>query len=124
MRLLVPIFMCAALVISCGGDDDKGLELPNGEACEQGDCASGLCLEQLGEVEVPGGMCSDECMWGENPGDPDTCADGEVCLKYNPTNEYLCFQNCTAHADCREDEGYECMCLDFFCIAAACVPPL
>ena len=78
----------------------------------------------LGEVEVPGGFCTATCEWGENPGDPDTCGDGEVCLRYNPTQEFFCFQNCTSNADCRGEETWTCVCLDHLCGTQVCIPPL
>ena len=124
MRQIVPILMFVFLAGACAGNGEE--VLLNGEACEADDnhCESGLCVEALGEVEVPGGFCTDECMWGENPGDPDTCAEGEICLRYNPTNEYLCYQRCSQQADCRGEEGWSCECLDFFCSVQACIPPL
>jgi len=118
--------MVVLMLGACGDDETPPEPILNGEACEIDGlpCESGLCVETLGDNVVPGGFCTAECEWGENPGDPDTCAEGEVCLRYNPTQEFFCFQECISIADCRGDEDWDCLCLDFFCSVNVCIPPL
>lgn len=130
IRSIIPALLLT-LVVACGDDGkNEPTLLENGAACQADNedevCTDpAFCLEEFENgVELAGGMCTDECAWGENPGDPDTCGDGEVCLRYNPTQEYVCFQECSSDADCREDDGWSCLCLDFFCSTSACVPEL
>jgi len=125
-------FLIAALVslfaVACGDGAKEPDLLENGAACaadnEDEVCTDpAFCLEEFENgTPVAGGMCTDECEWNEDY--TDTCSDGELCLRYNPTGEKVCFQGCSADADCREDDGYSCLCLDFFCQSQACVPDL
>jgi len=118
---------------ACGSDGPEPITLENGEACVADNldevCASDLCLEEFGDgVEVDGGMCTDVCAWNDDA--TDTCTNGvdgdggQICLNYRPSGEFFCFDDCTTDADCRADEGWSCLCLDFFCGEAACVPDL
>jgi len=129
----IVIFAICLITSSCGSGGPDPVE--NGVTCELSEeCVSGNCVTEFqDETEVAGGFCTDECAWLTTDGEEceagldclvDSCPDTELCLRYNPTGEKVCFQKCTANEDCRVNEGWECVCLDFFCDAQACVPPL
>lgn len=69
-----------------------------GAACgENCDCGSGPpgweCLDT-----PPGGYCTHGCVPGSDP-----CPEGSACLGER------CYDMCATEADCRADEGYECI---------------
>lgn len=119
MKLVMGILMSVMLVAACG-DDGGDATLQNGESCMMdGECVSGTCVTEFENgQEVLGGLCTNECSFE----DEDSCAEGEICLRYNPTNEFVCFPTCDTNEDCRAD--WSCACLDFFCVSKACAPPL
>lgn len=120
--LLALIFVLAA----CGDDGPSVTVLDNGAACEaesETEVCAGTCVTAFqDEVEIAGGLCTEECTWNEDQSD--TCVDGEVCLRYNPTQEFYCFPNCETDADCRTEDMWTCACLDLFCSEKGCLPPL
>jgi hypothetical protein len=80
-------------------------------------------LEEFADgVDVDEGLCTDTCEWNEDFSD--TCAEGSICLNYNPTDEFFCFQDCLVDTDCRVEDGWSCLCLDHLCGEAACIPDL
>ncbi len=112
--LILALFTLAA----CGGDDPT----PDGQSCSaNNECASYLCLRTFDNgVEVAGGTCTSECEWYEDF--TDSCPDGQVCLRYNATDEYYCFDECAESSDCREDDGWYCQFVGLD--TSACIPPL
>jgi len=115
-------------VAACGGNDGpEPIILENGEACVADNpdevCASDLCLEEFEDgTDVDEGLCTEVCEWNDDASD--NCAEGEICLTYRPTNEFYCFEDCTTNADCRTEDGWSCLCLDFLCTQGACIPDL
>ena len=124
----IMVTVLAFTLWACGGDSGPDpVVLDNGEACVADNpdevCASDLCVEEFEDgVDVDEGMCTDVCEWNEDYSD--TCAEGEVCLTYRPTGEFYCFEDCAADADCRTEDGWSCMCLDFLCLEGACIPDI
>lgn len=116
---------------ACGDEtppEPEPVMLENGAACMADSpdevCTSGLCVEEFKDgTQISGGFCTDECIWDETDGS-DTCPEEELCVRYTATDEYYCFQDCASDADCRTEDGWECLCLDFFCGYQVCVPPL
>lgn len=107
----------ALLAAACGSDTRE-----DGASCVASDeCGSGLCVTQFADGQVvDGGVCTQECEWGE--GSEDTCPDGQVCLWYIYTDEKLCFLRCGSDDDCRTEDGWSCAVLDSS--TSACIPNL
>lgn len=131
MRLTLGTVLACALTVACGDGTNTPDATPppaaNGEACVASDeCVSELCMTEWADgTVIAGGMCTDECEWGDPDALEGTCTgEGEICLRYNPTEEFNCFQSCAGSDDCRVEEGWSCECLDFFCNVQACIPPL
>lgn len=127
MKQILLLTLALLVAPACGDGAAPVTVLENGEACSADNpdevCESDLCLEEFGDgVDVDEGLCTEECVWNEDASD--TCADGEICLNYRPSNEFFCFEDCTTDADCRTEDGWSCLCLDFFCLEAACIPDL
>ncbi len=74
--------------------------------------AVGYCLGE--DRGFPSGYCSMGCEL--------TCADGNVCVEGYHRN--YCFAGCTQRADCRVNDGYDCMPLESVGgqVAMACLP--
>ena len=122
MRKLILLLTLSTLASTACGDNIAPVTvLENGEACEADNldevCASNLCLEEFGDgVVISGGICTEECAWDYDLADfTKTCADGESCLKWGPTEELLCFEDCSSDSDCRTEDGWFCMCWDYHC---------
>ncbi len=111
------------IVSACADDPPPPSEV--GAACElPDDCESGLCMTEFADgADIAGGVCTTGCMW--NGDGTDTCPEGQACIRYTPTQEFLCLPRCAededASDDCRYDEGWQCR--DFFTLSV-CVPPL
>lgn len=108
----------------CGPVSDAGTSgadvasgRPLGAACDShGQCADGLCLEQVvvaGRSRVlPAGYCTRAC--GETPdaGGADACGAAAVCVPERDANQRVigayCFARCERAETCRGGEGYEC----------------
>lgn len=96
----------------------------DGEACvpDKTECESGLCVDSFGDgVKLDGGLCTTTCEW--NADGTDDCVDGQTCLRYNPTGEKYCFLDCLTDDDCRTEDGWTCVVLDFLG-DKSCIPPL
>lgn len=72
-----------------------------GGPCEQTtDCATGVCETDWVGVEMPGGLCTEPCVWG-------TACDEGVCVGNNDSSqEGFCWPPCDGPSDCRE--GWVC----------------
>ena len=116
LKRFVTVYAFCFASIACGSSPEPLGEV--GVACvENVECESDLCLTEFRDTqEVLDGMCTNECTFAE----PESCAPGTVCLRYNATTEHYCFVECTG--DCRD--GWSCQCIDFGCSIRACVPPL
>ena len=117
MRILIVLLLVLA---ACEGD---GVPQPNGAACEVGeDCFDGRCIDNLGGtlgVDFPGGICAADCSF-DGPECPDE--ETQLCVRYNPTNDFFCAQKCNVQLDCRVLEGYACVCINSFCTEKVCLP--
>jgi len=123
------LFLFLVVFISTGCSDDKGEPadpIENGEACDSdSECLGGWCVTELTDpqgtrsIAFPGGMCSSGCDFE----DETSCAEDEICVRYNPTGEMLCLVLCERPSQCRTDEGYACTSLSFFG-PNACFPPI
>lgn len=128
MKIVWIMTAALALALTAGACSDDGPNvtvLDNGAACSTSDetevCASDLCLEEFADgKDVNEGMCTEVCEWNDDLSD--TCAEGEVCLTYRPTNEFYCFEDCTTNADCRAEDGWTCLFLGG--ATGACIPDL
>lgn len=126
LTLTLALFMTTA---ACGEGPAPApvTVLENGEACDAEDesfvCEGELCLEEFADgTDVDEGLCTDTCEWNEDFSD--SCEEGYMCLNYRPTNEFFCFEDCSTDSDCRTEDGWSCLCLDFLCAEGACIPDL
>ena len=115
---LFAIVGCVLVLSGCGGSDEPDLAA-FGESCAaDSDCATNECLLELGgdpTLVFEGGMCTSTCSFE----DLDSCSEDEICLRWNPTNEFFCFKLCATDSDCRVEDNYEC--IDIFPVSV-CVP--
>ena len=112
-----------SFLIFAACSDDGPDKNPVGETCEiADDCEGDSCLLELrgffSALTFPEGYCSTlECSLDNLAQD---CAGGEgICLVYNPSGSFDCYQRCVSDEECpREEYG----CLVFDNGEGACVP--
>ncbi len=76
-----------------------------------------LCnTDMLGYLLFPGGYCSADCTTSED------CGAGAVCVDLFGLGRF-CMKSCTALADCRVAEAYECSSIPGAHEGLVCMPP-
>ena len=79
--------------------------------------AGRLCMNTIGGVlSFPGGYCSAVCTSSAD------CGAGAACVDLYGIDNY-CLKECSAPADCRTSEGYDCTTLPSVTGGPYCVPP-
>jgi hypothetical protein len=83
----------------CLNFDTSGCVQPDGGPCtSDSQCAGGICWEEAGEGNFPGGFCTRDCSSQSCPGPTG------VCFEVGPGRR--CYQECDTSSECRQ--GYAC----------------
>ena len=123
MKSILIAIVCSLALLGCG-DDEPTVELaPVGAACTVAEgCASDVCATSyIDGTVIEGGVCTFSCDFTDNP-----CEEGQECLRYNRTGEFLCFARCELETECRVAEGWTCHPFvdELGKSIGVCIPPL